>query len=115
MAKKASKKAKVIARGTPQQIRVSMDVPADVPTYFVNYAEVNFSPNEIVISATRVPARFEASKLREAAEGVIVVQGEVQLVLPPSVAVALINALSLQKENYEKQFGAIPVFGASNE
>jgi hypothetical protein len=118
MAKKVKKRAtkRETLPGESRQIRVTMDVPEDVPTYFVNYAEVNFGPSEITISAMRVPARFNSSKLREAVEdGTIAAQAEVQLVLPPSVAVALTNALTMQKENYEKQFGPIPVFGASDE
>jgi hypothetical protein len=115
MAKKA--KAKKSGRGPDElrQIRVTMDVPQDVPTYFVNYAEVNIGPSEITISAVRVPARFSSSKLSEGAEGAIGIQAEVQLVLPPSVAVALTKAIKIQIENYEKQFGPIPVFGASDE
>lgn len=118
MAKKVRERASKqdILPGQSRKIRVAMDVLEDVPTYFVNYAEVNFSANEITISATRVPARLNPSKLREAAESAtLTVPAEVQLVLPPSVAVALTAALTTQKENYEKQFGPIPVFGATDE
>jgi Protein of unknown function (DUF3467) len=109
MAKKAKAKKSARSPDKPRRIRVVMDVPPDIPTYFVNYAEVNLGPTEITISSMRIPARLSSSKMREAAQdGAVVTQAEVQLVFPPSVAASLAKIMTTQIEIYEKQFGPIP-------
>lgn len=94
--------------GKDLTVRLAMDVTEDTPVYYVNYAEVNFHANEFTVSAVRVPPRPSAARMEEAAEtGRLRIECSVQLVLPVGVVPGLIRALSVQKENYENQWGLI--------
>jgi hypothetical protein len=106
MAKRSKPDKSPVAIPQSVTVKIVLDAPENVPSYYVNYAEVNFSINEFALSAVRVPIRFDSATLKNIqATGEMPLQADVQLLIPPTVIVALIRALSTSKEGYEKQYG----------
>lgn len=88
------------------KMRIAMETGDGAAVFYVNYAEISQTKNDFCLTGGRVPARFGPSKVAEMKEtGLLVVEGEVQLILPPTIIPGLIRALSSQKEKYEKTMG----------
>jgi hypothetical protein len=74
--------------------------------YYVNYIEVANSPQDFSLICGRLPGKLSAEKTEEAKKlGVLVIEPEVQLIIPITLVPGLIKALTIQKEKYEKLFG----------
>jgi hypothetical protein len=115
MAKKAAAKIGLIPP-TPQiaSVRVIIKDDEDVPTYYINYAEVSMGMHDCSLTAAKIPNRIPPSSQSAIIEsGELRVEPLLQLVFPPTVIPGLIKALTLQKEIYEKFNGEIrePTFG----
>jgi len=90
------------------QVRIVLNEVADVPSYYVNYAEVSQGMHDFSIHVARMPSRFSPDVAAAAAkEGVLRIDPMLQLVVPPTIIPGLIKALELQKAMYEKQHGEI--------
>jgi hypothetical protein len=88
-------------------IRPTIEPVEDGPAYYVNFAEIAISTNEFTMLAARVPTKLSAQRLQEAkAQGTLTFNAEVQLIMPPTLIPGLIRALTVSKEQYEKQAGA---------
>jgi len=96
-------------------VRVFLDVTEDVPTFYVNYAEVAHSANEFVLLGARLPTKPSATQLAEAAEtGDLKLQPVFQALLPTTLIPGLIAVLSAQRAAYEARFGPIKELGDPN-
>jgi hypothetical protein len=74
--------------------------------YYVNYIEVGASPQDFSIICARLPAKLSGAKKEEVKElGALVIEPEVQVVIPVTLVPGIIRALTTQKEIYEKLYG----------
>jgi hypothetical protein len=74
--------------------------------YYVNYIEVAHSTQDFSLICARIPSKFTYDEIKEANNvGALVVEPEVQVIVPTTLIPGLIRALTTQKENYEKAFG----------
>jgi hypothetical protein len=90
------------------KLRVVLESTDDTPAYYVNYAEVSHSQNEIGISVVRIPTKISQKTLAEAQKtGEIKLEPVLNLIFPPTVIPGLIKALELQKTAYEQAMGKI--------
>jgi hypothetical protein len=113
MARKASRKA-APARAEKTQVRVAVDVPSDVATYYANHVEVSRTSHDFSITVARIPSQLQKD-VKEAAirSGVLHIEPLLQLVVPPTLIPGLIKALTIQQKNYEAEQGPIWVDPAS--
>jgi hypothetical protein len=89
----------------PQEISVQtvLNIPDDLPVYYVNYMEVAHSLNEFGLFAVRTPVKPSSQQVEEAQQtGQMRLEPEFHLVLPPTVIPGLIGALTAQKDAYEQ-------------
>jgi hypothetical protein len=97
------------------EIRIRIDIPDGLSSYYVNHLELGYSLYEFALNAAKAPtilskeARAEAEATLE-----LVVEPELQLVFPPRTAKALVGVLERQIAAYEARFGEIPTTGAKN-
>jgi hypothetical protein len=103
---------------THVQARVVLEVGADVPSYYVNFADIAQSSHEFTISVGKTQSRLSAQQMEDVQKtGQIRVEAILQLVIPPTLLPSLINAMTIQKDLYEKMHGplrdgaAVPVLG----
>lgn len=74
--------------------------------YYVNYVEVGNSPQDFSLICGRLPGKLSVEKIKEAKTlGALVIEPEVQLIIPTTLVPGLIRALTIQKEKYEKLYG----------
>jgi hypothetical protein len=84
---------------------VRLEPMENVPVYYVNFIEVGNSPQDFSLLCARLPSKLTASKIAEAKElGALLLEPEVQIIIPTTLVPGLIRALTAQKENYEKLF-----------
>lgn len=82
------------------QARLIVDTIQEVPTYYVNHAEVAAGPHEFAVWFTRLPTRPSRGDLEIIKEtGEYMVEPEVQLLMPHSLIDGLIKALQQAKSN----------------
>ena len=114
MARKPGKQLVAQAPAKAVKARPVLDINESTANYCVNFAEVSYTVHEFSIQAVRMPTKLSDERLEAARKsGVAKFTAEVQLVLPPTLLPGLIRALTISKENYEKQFGvAIADVGA---
>lgn len=85
-------------------LRPQMHVGEDIPQYYINHVEVNSIVHDFVLSMGRLPGRLSPEVLEAAKKsGVVSFPAELQVLVPPTLIVGLIKALTFQKELYEKQ------------
>lgn len=89
-------------------VRIVVDVTPDTPTYYANHIEIAYNRHEIAVWVARLPTKASRDDMALAEEiGELVVEPEMQILLPPTLIDGLISALETTKENYEKVFGPI--------
>lgn len=87
-------------------LRVVLDPTDATPTHYANYAEVGRNAYDIGLAFARLPVKLSRAKTAEVQQsGELVVEPFLQIMLPPAVAKGLINALRVQLDSYEQQFG----------
>jgi len=94
----------------PEQVNVKIEaeIKPDTPFYYVNFISVNHSPYDFSISAVKLPSKLTADQIALAKAGKpVLVEPILQLVVPPAVTKALIQALSEQCRKYEDRYGKI--------
>jgi hypothetical protein len=107
----AAKKRKGTARvTTPPTIttRIVLDVSDATASYYVNYVEIGHTPSDFTVTCGRVPGKPSMAQLAVAREtGELRLDSPVQITIPVNVLPAVIDALTLRREMYEQQYGAI--------
>ena len=78
------------------------------PNYYANYAEVSHTSHDFGIAFVELPARLSADEKQVAiTSGEITADPIAQIVIPATLVPGLIRALKIQRDKYEKNFGAI--------
>jgi hypothetical protein len=73
--------------------------------FYVNYIEVGNSPQDFSLWCGRMPSKLTPAKIEEIESiGALVIEPDVQLIIPTTLVPGLIKALITAKENYEKLF-----------
>ena len=89
-------------------VRVILEVGSDVPSYYINYADVAQSNHEFTLSVAKMPTRLGPQAVRTLQEtGELHVETLLQLLIPPTLLPSLLKALTVQKDLYEKAHGPI--------
>jgi hypothetical protein len=111
MAKAATKPAsrrKAEANADTLDVRLVVDLPADTPTYYANHVEIAVNKHEISLWIARLPTKPAREQMALAQEtGELLVEAEMQILMPPTLIDGLIGALETTKLKYEKAFGPI--------
>lgn len=86
----------------------------DAPFFYANFVEVGHSNYDFTLLTARMPGKLSKDQ-RAAVEkaGELEVPAELQIVIPPKVAVGLIKALQTQVDAFEKTHG--PISGTKRE
>lgn len=85
------------------QARLSIDTIQEVPTFYVNHAEIAAGPHEFAVWFSRLPTRPSRDDIEIIKEtGEFVMEPEVQILLPHSVIDGLIKALQQAKSNLKE-------------
>lgn len=116
MAKKSTKKtAAKNASAEPTRVKVRVEHGSGAEILYANYVEVSHSAYEFMLSVVRVPTKFPSSLLAEArTTGEIVVEPQVNILLPPTLIPGLIRALESQRDLYERNFGKLKTSDEQN-
>jgi hypothetical protein len=89
----------------PANLGIRLEPLEGVPVYYVNFVEVGNSPQDFTLTCGRMPGKFTSAKIEEIKTiGAVVIEPEVQIIIPPAVVPGLIRALSVQKESYEETY-----------
>lgn len=111
MAKAKSSKALAEALAETAEgvaLTIVMDTTPDTPAYYMNHAELSVGQHDISLSLARIPPKPGRQELAEAIKsGEILVDAELQIILPPTILPGLIAALQKVKDGYETLFGEI--------
>lgn len=96
-------------------VRFGIEAKSTGPNYYVNFAEVNVTPFEMVVTFARLPARFDGVEGERLAKGeTLILPAEVQIAIPMNFVEPLVNAMLGQKAGYDKVFSPqIPPLGGS--
>jgi len=104
MARKASRKKVDLNR----PVKVVMAIGSDVPSYYINHAEISNSPHEFTMTVGKISTRFSPAQKQAVIDtGEVPVEPILQLIIPPTFLPALIGALEKQRGTYESAFGPI--------
>jgi hypothetical protein len=102
----AAKSAKKVT--TPINVKVSLRSNESTALFYVNNVEVGHTLHDFSVTCAKIPVKFRAEDIELAKEGrELELEALVQLTLPATLVPGLINALTVQKELYEKYFGPI--------
>ncbi len=104
----AKKTAKKTVEPEGITARIVMDITEDTPVYYINYAEIIHSRHEFGMYAVQLPTKLSAQDADQAkTSGELHLEPVLQLLMPPTVISGLIDALKIQKDAYEKEYGKI--------
>ena len=85
---------------------IRLEPSESTAVYYVNFIEVATTPQDFSVICGRLPGKLSATKLEEVKEvGVLVLEPDVQIVIPVTLVPGLIRILTAQKELYEKIYG----------
>ena len=105
---KRATRAKTAKEPDALAVRLVVDLPPDLPTYYANHVELAVNRHEIAMWVARLPTKPGRDQLALAeATGELVVEAEMQILLPPTILEGLIAALVATKTKYEETFGPI--------
>ena len=88
-------------------LKIMADPTDDTPSYYCNFVETVCSPHEMALNFVRVPTKLTAAQTEEAKGGTLNLEPAVQVFFAPTLLPALVRALTVLRENFERQFGAI--------
>jgi hypothetical protein len=94
--------------GSTLTAKVQLIVSDEVASQYVNFAEVAHSTYEFIVLFARVPTKAtpaQAATVRDT--GILQVEPQAQMLLPPALVPGLIRALQTQLEKYEEQHGKV--------
>ena len=102
MAKSSDKSPRTVS------VNIGLDVTDDTPIFYANHFEVGHSNNEFMLNIARFPPKPSSEQMKRAAEtGALIIEPEMQVLFPPRIALALLEALKVQIASYEKNIGEI--------
>ena len=85
---------------------IKLEPIENAAVFYANHIEVANTPQDFSLICARLPGKLSAAKIAEIKElGALVIEPEVQIVIPARLVPGLIRALTAQKELYEKTFG----------
>jgi hypothetical protein len=109
MGVKLTKEQEKSQSSLPQQINVTairLEPLENAATFYVNHIEVGSSAHDFSLICGRLPGKLSLDQFEEVkGSGALVVEPEVQVVIPATLVIGLIKALTAQKDNYEKTYG----------
>jgi hypothetical protein len=86
-----------------RQVRIGLEPTDNVSVYYANYIEVANSIHDFSLFCSRVPAKLTTEKIEEINNiDELVLEPEVQIIIPTTLVPGLIRALTTQRENYER-------------
>lgn len=89
-------------------VRLVVDASRETPTYYANHVEIAINKHEIALWVARIPTKPGRDEMALAEmTGEIVIDAEMQILLPPTLIDGLISALETTKTNFETAFGPI--------
>lgn len=105
--KPRQKRSEVASRQASINIgSVRLEPLESASVYYINFIEVANSPQDFSLICGRLPVKLSQSKIEEVKTvGALVIEPEVQLIIPTALVPGLIRALTVQKEMYEKLYG----------
>ena len=106
----AAKKQKKKKADSPEGIDVKLvpEVTENTPFYYSNHISVGHTRFDFTLSLLRVPTTLKPEQMEMAEKGKPVpMEAALQIIISPPMISRLIDALSNQKDNYEKRFGNI--------
>jgi hypothetical protein len=107
-AKKAPRSAIASEVPAPKAValRPAVEVTEDTPKYYVNHMEVTSSMHEFSLTFARVPSKLSQGQWEkiESSQS-IMISADLQLLIPPTLINTMLQAISQQKDTYERQFG----------
>jgi hypothetical protein len=105
--RKKRDETKTLEASQKLNVFVRLEPVESAATYYVNHIEVGNSPQDFTLLCGRMPGKLTPAKLSEVKEldGALIIEPEVQLIIPTALVPGLIRALTAQKETYEKNFG----------
>jgi len=112
-------RAKITKKRKPEpeptlSVRPAVQLSEHTPVYYVNHAELMSSVYEFGVVFARLPIKPGVEQMAEAQQsGVLTVDAELQVLLPPALIPGLIRALTSQRDQYEAIFGPIADHGAN--
>jgi len=97
--------------------KISLEPTERVSVFYVKYIEVGNSPQDFTLTCGRLPGKITSAKLEEIKRlDAMVIEPEVQLIIPTTLVPGLIRALTAQKEVYEELYKVqIKEVGAKDE
>jgi hypothetical protein len=94
---------------SPQQVQIStirMEPLESASTYYVNHVEIASSLHDFSIICGRLPGKLSADQVEEVnSSGSLVIEPEVQVIIPSTLIIGPIRALTTQKGIYEETYG----------
>jgi hypothetical protein len=109
MGLKLSKEQEKSQSSLPQQFNITaitLEPLENASTFYVNHIEVGSTAHDFSLICGRLPGKLSLDQLEEVKDGgALVVEPEVQVVIPATLVIGLIEALTTQKDNYEKTYG----------
>jgi len=85
---------------------IRLEPSESTSVYYVNFIEVATTPQDFSVICGRLPGKLSATKLEEVKDvGALVIEPDVQIVIPVTLVPGLIRILTAQKELYEKIYG----------
>jgi hypothetical protein len=87
-----------MAIGNPpnaQQMQINVELPADLEAVYSNFALITHSPSEVIVDFARILPNMPKAKVYS------------RIIMTPTSAKLLLQALTENIGNYEKQFGDI--------
>jgi hypothetical protein len=86
-------------------VRMPIEAKGSAPSYYVNHAEINFTPFEMAITFAKLPPRFDDEENKRLANGQpVTIPAEVQILLPVNFVSALIDAIISIKADFDKAY-----------
>lgn len=108
MAKAANGNKRRKIAPTRMPVSIQPDPKPDTPSYYVNWASVGRTEFDFILTVLRVPSQLTPEQAQLATKNLPVpVEPLLQLILPPRLIDGLIQALTEQRNKYEKDFGPI--------
>lgn len=98
-------------------VKTSVELTEETPVYYINYAEIAHTPYDFSLIGGMLPGRPSTEDIDEARKtGKLIIESNIVIVFPAGMISGLIRALTVQKEQYEKQLKVtITDHGADDE
>lgn len=104
--KRSKPKKEALADSVPVQLVI--DLAPDTPSYYANHVEIAVNKHEISLRIAKIPTKPGRAEMAAAeATGELIIDAEMEILIPPTLIKGLIAALETSRQNYETLFGPI--------